>query len=44
MHHHSAEGPLEHLGGQQVLLGVDLLLLPGGQILKVAQSDIDLSC
>lgn len=40
----SAEGPLEHLGCQQVLLAVDLLLLPGGQILKVTQSDLDLIC
>lgn len=40
----SAEGPREHLGGQQVLLAADLLLLPGGQVLKVAQSDTDLGC
>lgn len=40
----ATEGRLVHLGGQEMLLAVDLLLLPGCQLFQVAQRDVELSC
>ena len=31
-----------YLGGEQLLLGVDLLLLPAGQILQLAQRHVQM--